>query len=333
MKRKVVLLISMILLTLGCGKVDEDKLIKSFRDSVEESESYIIEGKMEVSNDEDTFIYSLEVNHKKDDYYKVALVNDSNGHEQIILKNEDGVYVITPSLNKSFKFQSEWPASGSQAYLLGSILNDILNDENLIFEELDDYYVLEVSVNYPNNAELVYQRVYFDKDMNLKKVEVYNNSDVLKIKVDFNKIDLKENLSEEDFAIENFIDENCCGEVTEQSGAIEDIIYPLYVPTDTYLTSKEIVDIGDKERAILTFAGEKNFVLVEEVSKSSSEFEIIPVYGDPLMLDNTIAALSANSLTWTANNIDYYLVSEDLNSEELMTIASSLNNTDLIVGK
>ena len=27
---------------------------------------------------------------------------------QIILRNEEGVFVLTPALNKSFRFQSDW---------------------------------------------------------------------------------------------------------------------------------------------------------------------------------------------------------------------------------
>mgnify|MGYP003302353358 CR=1 FL=1 len=41
----------------------------------------------------------------------------------------------------------------------------------------------------------------------------------------------------------------------------------------------------------------KNFVLIEEPSKESSEFEIIPVYGDPMMMNKSIGALSSNSLS------------------------------------
>ena len=53
----------------------------------------------------------------KKDKFRVGLTNKTNNHEQIILKNDDGVYVITPSLNKSFKFQSDWPYNNSQIYL------------------------------------------------------------------------------------------------------------------------------------------------------------------------------------------------------------------------
>ena len=83
---------------------------------------------------------------------------------------------------------------------------------------------------------------------------------------------------------------------------------------------------------ILTFAGDKNFVLIEEVANVASEFEIIPVYGDPIMLSDTIAAKSANSMYWTSDNVSYYLTSNDLSAEEMVTIAESLGNTKVVSG-
>ena len=58
------------------------------------------------------------------------MTNKSNNHEQIILKNKEGLYVITPSLNKSYKFESTWPDNSSQAYILSSIIKDIKDDKN-----------------------------------------------------------------------------------------------------------------------------------------------------------------------------------------------------------
>ena len=56
------------------------------------------------------------------------------------------VIVVTPSLNKSFKFQSDWPYNNSQVYLLGSILEDLTSDDNRKFEENDDGYLFTSSV-------------------------------------------------------------------------------------------------------------------------------------------------------------------------------------------
>lgn len=68
------------------------------------------------------------------------------------------MFVVTPSLNKSFKFQSEWPYNSSQSYILSSLLKDLENDSNVVFEEKDEKYILSSTVNYPNNSSLVSQK-------------------------------------------------------------------------------------------------------------------------------------------------------------------------------
>ena len=82
---------------------------------------------------------------------------------------------------------------------------------------------------------------------------------------------------------------------------------------------------------ILTFGGDKSFVLVEEAAMASNEFEIIPVYGDPLMLNDTVAALSENSLYWTSNNVSYYLAGNDLTRDEILNIAKNMNQATSVV--
>lgn len=333
MKKIGILLLILLFGMTGCGKKDQDKIFENFKKKVNGADSYTLKANMDIYSNEDTFTYAVEVNYLKDKYYKVDLLNQTNDHEQIILKNDDGVYVVTPSLNKSFKFQSEWPNNSSQSYLLGPIVDDLNNDEEILFEEKDGLYVLTTEVNYPNNEELTYEKLFFNDDSELKQIEVYNNDDNLMIKVVFTEIDYKANWKKEDFNLDNLIDEDCCGEVDTETGALEDIIYPLYIPSNTYLKSKETISVDNGERAILTFAGDKNFVLVEEAAKANNEFEIIPIYGEPLMMGDTVAAISANSLSWTSNNIDYYLASNDLSNKELMSIANSLNNTGSYVGK
>ena len=325
--KKILILISMLLLLAGCGKKGEDKLIKKFNDDVNSSKSYKLEGSLEILNDEDIFTYSIEVGYKKKDMYKVKLVNTVNNHEQIIIRNSEAVYVVTPSLNKSFKFQSEWPNNSSQSYILASIQEDLNNTTNKNYSEENDYYIIQTDVNYPNNSDLSYQKLYFDKDYNLVKNEVYNLDNKVRIRFVISKLDYKANLDDDYFKVEATIDENCCGETEKQTGAINEIIYPLYIPSETYLTTKETVATENGNRAILTFAGAKDFVLIEETSVVNKEFSTIPIYGDPIMMNGTVAALSGNSLYWTMDNIDYYLAGTDLSNEELLSVANSISNT------
>ena len=389
LKKIIGLTLAILLLVTGCGEKSGEDVVKSVSDKVSEASSYNLKGNMEIYADEETFTYSIEVDFLKDNFYKVKMVNQTNNHEQIILRNSDAVYVITPSLNKSFKFQSEWPENSSQAYILASILSDINNDSNKTIEEVDGSYIVKSVVNYPNNPDLTYQKTTMDKDGNLKKNEIYNNKDELKMKVTFTSIDYKASLKEDDFLLEEYItndtedntetkEENntenkketneteeqkkenqteekketdcegdackqeetdngaCEGDAcTEETGSIENILYPLYVPSNTYLSSSDKVDTDVGDRIILTFAGDKNFVLVEEAATVAEEFEIIPVYGDPLIVNDIIGALGANSLSWTKDNISYYLTGTDLSTEELLTIGESIgyNNQTVSVEK
>ena len=335
MKKIIILLVAMLL--TGCGGVDKDKLINSFINDVESSKSYTLSSKMEIYNAEDTFTYDIKVAYMDDDYFKVDMVNMLSNHEQVILRNKGEVYVVTPSLNKSYKFVSEWPYNSSQSYILNSLVKDLEEDSEVKFEEREKEYALTVDVNYPNNDNLEYEVLLFDKKKNLKSVLVYDDQDIIAIKVMFSDIDYKANLSEKDFSVDKMIKDNCCNneivESTEDTSILDDIVYPLYVPANTYLKNRETVNTENGERVILTFNGEKNFVLIEEMSNVNEEFEIIPVYGEPLMLSNTIGALGTNSLTWSNNNMDYYLTSNDLTTSEILSIADSLSVANIVEEK
>ena len=327
--KRVILLVSILFLFTACGSQNNVDVVKELKNNIEKSKSYKLIGTMDLNSDEETFNYKLEVNYLQDDYYKVQMINTTNDHEQIILKNSDGLYVITPSLNKSFKFESSWPNNSSQAYILESLLKDIENDEN---KEILENNIIKTKVNYPNNAELEYQKIYLNKDFMVEKIEVYSKNDLIRISVKFTDIDLKAGLKRSDFNLENFVNDSNLNEEETSSdekqtfSSIESAIYPLYMPSDTYLTASDIVTSEDDSRVILTFSGEKNFVIVEQYASVKEEHEIVPVYGEPVMVNDTIAVMSTNSMYWTNNSIDYYLVSEDLSMDEMLYVAISLGN-------
>ena len=149
-----------IFLFSGCTKDSKSNIIDKVNKKIESLDAYQINGVLSISNNEDTYNYDVVVSYKKNDNYKVSLINKSNGHEQIILKSNNEVYVITPALNKSFKFQSSWPDNNSQIYILSSILNDINTDDEKTIDEFDSGYIVTTKVNYPNNIGLIKQKIY-----------------------------------------------------------------------------------------------------------------------------------------------------------------------------
>lgn len=316
-----VFLISCLLFT-GCGKYGEKDLVKDLAKKIENSKSYHINGELEIINNEDNYLYQVEVSYEKDDKFRVSLKNKINNHEQIILKNSDGVYVLTPSLNKSFKFQSEWPYNNSQAYLLQTILKDIQSDKERTFKTTEDGYLLTTKVNYANNKNLVKQNIYIDKNLNINEVHILNSEDQVQMKMKFTDVDMKANYKDNYFTLKENMTSS---EVEETTSKIEDIIYPMYMPINTFLSSQDKVSKEDGERVILTFEGEKPFLLVEETVNKEEELTVIPTYGEPFQFMDTVGALSTNSLSWIANGMEYYLVSDVLNQDELVEVAESIS--------
>ena len=289
------------------------------------------------------------------------------------------VIVVTPSLNKSFKFQSDWPYNNSQVYLLGSILEDLISDDNRKFEENDDGYLFTSSVNYPNNQKLVKQRVYMDKKLNINEVNVLDENDNTQIKMVFDKIDLKAKFNDNYFDLDQLVKEennsssnsnntnntntdkentnsntnnntnnnmnsntntdnnaetgtdsstdtqSSSTEETKTTATIEDVIYPMYLPTNTYLTNQETVETEDGERLILTFGGDNPFMLIEETVNALDEHLIVPTSGDFDLLVDTIGVVSDNSINWVSNGIEYYVISDVVETSELLEVARSIS--------
>ena len=322
MKKIVILLGLFIFLLTGCGKYNEDDIVKEITKKTQDS--YRLVGELSINNNDDIYNYDVEVSYKKDKYYKVCLTNVSNDHTQVILKNDDGVYVLTPSLNKSFKFQSDWPYDHSQIYLINSLLKDISSDKESKFNENDDTYMFETNVNYPNNRLLVKQKITLDKKLNIKNVKIYDENETIKMELNVKSIDysptFKDNYFELDTVMRTFSDLD----IVETSN-LDDSIFPLFVPINTKLTNSEKITTDVGERIIMTFSGDKPLLLVEETANAMDEFTVIPTYGEPYMFMDTLGVMTDNSLSWTSGGIDYYLVSDVMGKDELIEIAQSIS--------
>ena len=313
----------MFIITLsGCGTSKEDDVVKSLTKKISSAESYSITGTFELINNEENYTYDINVNYKSAEKFKVSLVNKVNNHEQIILRNESGVYVLTPSLNKSFKFQSDWPYNNSQTYILQTLVKDIENDSEKDVKKLDDGYVITTSVNYSNKQDLVKQNIFLDKDINITKIEVLNSENQAKIVMNFNKIEFNSTINDDIFNIDNNVFSSEDNEKTVNT--IDGIVFPMYVPTDTYLTSQDVISVDGGERAILTFSGEKPFTIIQETI-SNTDILNMNVDGEPQMIMDTIGVLSDSYVSWISGGMEYYVISEDLTQDELLTVANSIS--------
>ena len=165
--RRISWIIAMVLcfsgLLTACGPKDAESVVKDLNEVVGELESYKGSGVMTLYSGETPQEYKVEVSHQKPSYYRIALTNAKKNITQIVLRNDDGVFVLTPSLNKSFRFQSNWPDDQGQVYLYETLVRSIIGDNARQFADEEDSYVFDVAANY-NTHSLVRQKIWLDKE-------------------------------------------------------------------------------------------------------------------------------------------------------------------------
>lgn len=224
-------------------------------------------------------------------------------------------------MNKSFKFQSEWPYNNSQSYLLHNLLNDIKNDNEYSFDVVDSGFIITTKTNYSNNKDLVSQKIYLDKDKNISLVEVLDSNGLVKLKFTVNDIDYNSNYDIDYFKLDNNMS---VGSIVEDDVFhLNDIVYPMYIPQNTFLSAQDKVSSSSGERVIMTFAGDYPFMLIQETVNPSDD-SILSVSGEPLQLCDTVGVIDDSSITWINDDTLYYLVSNSLDQNQLIDVANSL---------
>ena len=76
----------------------------------------------------------------------------------------------------------------------------------------------------------------------------------------------------------------------------------------------------------MTFSGDQDFTMIQEPVTYNDSVGVESVAGQPVMINGTIGALSENSITWVEGGVECFLVSETLDTEELVSVAASVSN-------
>lgn len=108
---------------------------------------------------------------------------------------------------------------------------------------------------------------------------------------------------------------------TTTTSKVTDVLYPMYVPVDTYLDTQDVVSLDNGTRTILTFSGDSPFTFVQSPVDSTV---VDYLNGDPTLVADSVGAVSDTSVAWISNDKEYYLSSTSVSADQLLLIADSL---------
>ncbi|MBK3494510.1 outer membrane lipoprotein carrier protein LolA [Viridibacillus sp. YIM B01967] len=217
----MLMIVSLVL--VACGSNSKEAVLKKTSNKWTETKGYDLSAQMEIKSGAEPRTYDVNVWHTKPDFYRVAVAQQGEEDSQMIIRNEDGVFVVTPSMKKTYKFQSDWPKQNSQAYLIGALAEDLKADENAKMTETEKVYVFEAKTRNNHSKMLPYQQIFIDKKTLLPtKVAVLNEAKEEQIVITFKKISLGTSRKGTDYAVEDFSKKGTSDKGTIEGKATEE---------------------------------------------------------------------------------------------------------------
>lgn len=329
-------IVMLVLVSCGRAKGVADA-VSDVERIVKQLESYHAEGTMVLNTGQQPQQYGVVVSFQKPDFYRIALTNETKDITQIVLRNEEGVFVLTPHLQKSFRFQSDWPKNQGQAYLYETLAQSILSDDQRQFAIEDKAYVFDVLANY-QNASLVRQKIWLNKDsMAPQRVLITDADEHEMVTVTFQNFEFNKKFDAEWFnmqrnmtslSIQSIPFMNDEEEMQAEGGdRQEGIIYPAYEPAGISRSQPKAIKMGERDAIMLRYAGAYHYTLVQ--AKALEERMVVSSMGTVVDIDlgETVGVLigeEQRTLLWTAEGVDYRLSSGDLPYEEMVRVARSV---------
>lgn len=322
-KKIVYLLIifSVLFITVSCKS--GEKKVKDFPEYVNNLDSYKVTGKLYSMFPTGTKESLITVYFQKPENYRVEIDKSTNGDKQIILKNQEGLYVLIPSVNKTYQLKSGWPVNSSYPYLLQSLAKDYINDDSRVITENDNNTTVDLNVKLFNDVKVVKQTIVFDNETGLPlEVQMYDESNNLQSRFIYMNIEENPTLDKNLF---------CKNETQTASfetyGSIEysrETTYPTYYPSSTSLKDEKKVSGSNQDITIMTFTGDVNYTIIQEYIYKSDKERSEYLESEIIVMGDFVGFINNNVLTFFSEGVLYTLASNEVSTLELLKIGNSL---------
>lgn len=298
-------------------KVKKGSVDNKVKDQLSNLNSYHLESNMEMLVGDEMKTYKVDVDYlkKEDDLFRVNIYDKVLNQSQTILRNKEGVFVSTPSLNQVYQFKSEWPFNSEKPYIYQTLLN-YFNQEHKV-DKKKEGLLLTSTVIYPHDENIKEQEIFFNKKLIPEYVSVLDEQGIERVRVEFTKFEVNTNIDENIFNISTKSGET-------PTGSFDD--YPL-LPLEVFgskLTSQEECSINGYTTHILQFTGDKSFTIVETINKTESEVEVVSTNGEIIDLIGGIAILENQQLKFLYPGMTCSVYSDNMTQLEMIEVVSSL---------
>lgn len=302
-----------------------DNVNKKLETLGENLTSYHTEATMEVSSSDETRTFYVTVDYKKDNednLFRISLLDKNINQEQIMLRNKDGVFVLTPKLNQVYQFKGDYPLNSPKPYLYHSLI-DVVKANKTNVEKLSDGYLISYDCEYENSPSWKKQDVKLSSDLKPVWVNIYDESNNVLVEVTFSKVNLESTYSENFFDVNKNM-ETSRNEVISSSNEVELPYLPELSVSSTLKEQTEAI-VNGETIYILTYEGSKEFTLTQRLLEDSEEMITKEVSGSIVELPLGIGYYNNQNLMFIHNGVEYHVYSDSLSVNEMIEVLDSLD--------
>lgn len=324
MRKKIVTLSIMLLCAfflISCKKKEERKM-NDFIKTVEKLNSYTLEGNLKSFYPSGEKESKILVNHLKPNYYYVEITNPETNEIQVIIKNNDGVYIGIPSINKTFKIKTNWPLNSSYPYILETLVNDLKKSEDLTKKQENKKTILETKVKIFDNNSSEKEKMIINSDGTLDEVLIYDQDDNLINNFKVVAFTKNPKLEAKDFDVKEVVETIASGLFDQKFD--RSITYPSYFPEGSYLVDELIKRDSDNTYAILKYGGTSSYTIVEQYLPKTDSIVTNEYEGNILVFNAIPVIVASNYILFVDGGIEYKIASEKVPVLEMIKMADSL---------
>lgn len=311
-------------IVVGCGVPGSNSVNHKIQTHAQtlDNKNYQSEAMMTVQMENNIQKYYVKVSYESQDTYKIELGNAQKQINQIIVHNPNGMFIVSPSLGKVFRFNGNWAQNQGQIYLYDQLLHQITSSKSVKLQRSSGTYSFDIPVT-PASDAISREQIVLAKDLNPQSVKLLDKNGAAAVTLTYQTFKTGVTFNKNAFDPQALVSAGESTQPTMSSPQTFDYIEPpaLYGTKMTDLTQPTDTS------AIIRYTGDNHhYVLQEERPTNAAEgipdAELLNLFGVPAMY-NFDDTTNVSNLTWVNNGVEFSLTSNDMSLDELQDIAMS----------
>ncbi|ADG04989.1 LolA family protein [Kyrpidia tusciae] len=302
----------------GCGRTEGSVLndLRNLRDSLKHYRSVAV---MNVKTQGLEQVYHIETWYQAPSYYRIQLADSRGQVQQVVIRNDQGIYIVSPPLKKSFRFNGDWADNQGHLYLFGSVIDRILQSPSRTYTREKGTVTFDLTMK-PDNPLIGKQRVILDdRTLYPKQIAFFDRQGRELVTVQFQQFDPGATFKSSDFDPQQALALGPKDEPTWASGPFG-VIEPTWLPQGWSRT--EVQDSGGT--VILRYRGGAEGLTLTEAHPIRTETalpgraELWDLFGVPAVVTEG----NVRTMYWTRDGVQFAMTGS-LPPEDMARIAIS----------